>query len=79
MPDEKIIPLTKMHAGQSGKVIEIEGGQNILNRLNSLNIRIGKEVKKVSSMLMHGPVTVEVGNSRVAIGYGMARRIMVKL
>ena len=79
MPDEKIIPLTKMHAGQSGKVIEIEGGRNVLNRLNSLNIRIGKEVTKVSSMLMRGPVTVEVGNSRVAIGYGMARRIMVKL
>jgi len=79
MPDEKIIPLTKMHAGQSGRVIEIDGGHNILNRLNSLNIRTGKEVTKVSSMLMRGPVTVEVGNSRVAIGYGMARRIMVKV
>ncbi len=78
MPDEKIMPLTKLHAGQSGKVIEIEGGQNILSRLNGLNIRIGKEITKISSMLMRGPVTVEVGNSRIAIGYGMAKRIMVK-
>ena len=79
MPDSKIIPLTEMYAGQSGKVVGIEGGRNVLNRLNSLNIRAGKDIKKISSMLMRGPVTVEVGNSRVAIGYGMAKRIMVGL
>ena len=79
MPDRKLVSLTEMEAGQSGKVADIQGGQNVTNRLNSLNIRKGKEVKKISSMLMRGPVTVEVGNSRVAIGYGMARRITVEI
>lgn len=79
MPEKKLVTLNKMGAGQSGKIVEIQGGQNVVNRLNALNIRLGKTVKKVSSMLMHGPVTIDVGNARVAIGYGMAKRIIVEL
>jgi Fe2+ transport system protein FeoA len=79
MPDKKPIPLSKLEAGQSGRVVEIHGGHGVVNRLNALNIRYGQRVTKVSSMFMRGPVTIEVGNgSRVAIGYGMAKRILVE-
>jgi ferrous iron transport protein A len=68
-----------MEAGQSGVVAKIQGGQGMINRLGALGIRPGRRVTKVSSMFMRGPVTVQVGNARVAIGFGMAKRIAVDL
>ena len=79
MPDKRQIPLSRMEAGQVGRVVEIQWGPGMVNRLNALNIRRGQRITKVSSMFMRGPVTIEVGNgSRVAIGYGMAKRIIVE-
>lgn len=51
----------------------------MINRLSALGIRPGKRVTKVSSMFMRGPVTIQVGNAQVAIGFGMAKRILVEL
>ena len=79
MPVNKQVPLSRMQSGQSGKVVEIEGGQRMRSRLSALGIRPGQKVTKVSSMFMRGPVTIDVGNARVAIGFGMASKIMVEL
>ena len=79
MPDKKQIPLSRMEAGQSGTVAQIEGGHGMVNRLNALGIRTGKKITKVSSMFMRGPVTIQVGNTQIAIGFGMAKRIIVSL
>ena len=73
------VPLSRMEAGQSGMVVEVQGGQGMINRLSALGIRPGKRITKVSSMFMRGPITVQVGNGRVAIGFGMAKRIVVNL
>lgn len=78
MPDGKPIPLSRMESGQSGRVVEIQGGHGVINRLNALGVRPGKRVTKVNSMFMRGPVTLQVGNAQIAIGYGMARRILVE-
>jgi len=44
-----------------------------------LDIRLGKKVTKVSSSLFRGPVTLRVDNAQVAIGFGMANRIIVEV
>ena len=79
MSSAKQIPLSRMEAGQSGTVVQIGGGRGLINRLNALGVRPGQRVSKVSSMFMRGPVTIEVGNAQVAIGFGMAMRIIVEL
>ena len=79
MSEGKQITLTQMQIGQSGVVIQIQGGHGLVNRLNSLGIRPGKRITKVSSMLMRGPVTIQVDRAQVAIGFGMASRIIVEL
>ncbi|MFC1994500.1 FeoA family protein [Chloroflexota bacterium] len=38
----------------------------------------GKRITKVSSMFMRGPVTIQIHNSQVAIGFGMADKIVVE-
>ena len=68
-----------MQTGQSGTVVQIQGGHGLINRLNSLGIRPSKRITKASSMIMRGPVTIEVDRAQVAIGFGMARRIIVEL
>ena len=79
MLDKKHIPLSRLEAGQSGKIVQIQGGPGMINRLSALGIRPGKRVTKVSSIFMRGPVTIQVGNAQVAIGFGMAKRILVEL
>ncbi len=79
MPSGRNVPLSRLEAGQSGMVVEVQGGQGMINRLSALGIRPGKRITKVSSMFMRGPVTIQVGNGRVAIGFGMAKRIVVNL
>lgn len=79
MPDSKQVNLVRMQAGQSGKVVEIQGGHGMVNRLSALGIRPGKRVTKVSAMLMRGPVTIQVDRAQVAVGFGMASRIIVEV
>jgi ferrous iron transport protein A len=78
MPDGKQIPLSRMAAGQSGTVVRIEGGRGLISRLNALGVRPGKRITKISSMFMRGPVTIQIGNGQIAIGFGMAKRLMVE-
>ena len=79
MPDGKQIPLSQMKAGQSGTVVQVVGGRGLVNRLSALGIRPGQRVTMVSSVFMRGPVTIQVGNAQVAIGFGMTKRIIVEL
>jgi ferrous iron transport protein A len=71
--------LTQLVEGETGVVVGIHGGYGLAHRLESLGIRVGKKVTKVSSQLMRGPVTVKIDNSEVAMGFGMARKITVEL
>jgi len=43
-----------------------------------LGIRPGRKVTKISSTLFRGPVMLRVNNTQVAVGFGMARRIIVE-
>ena len=78
MPNGKQVTLRQIRTGQSGVVLEIQGGHGLISRLYALGIRPGQRITKVSSTLMRGPVTVKVGNARVAIGFGMASKIIVE-
>jgi len=75
----RLITLRQMQSGQSGKIVDIQGGHGLVNRLSALGIRPGMRITKVSSMLMRGPITIQAGQTRLAIGFGMAQRIIVEM
>jgi ferrous iron transport protein A len=77
-PGDNQLTLAQLKNGQSGTVVEIQGGRRMVDRLNALGIIPGKKITKTSAMLMRGPVTVEVDRAEVAIGFGMASRVVVK-
>jgi len=76
--DGGLIILTQMRSGRSGIVAEIHGGFGLISRLNALGITPGKKIEKISSMMGQGPVTIRVDRVQVAVGFGMADRILVK-
>lgn len=79
MPENKHIAVSKMKSGQTGKIIEIQGGQGLTARLSALGIIPGRNITKISDMIMRGPVTIKTGSTQVAIGYGMANKIIIEL
>lgn len=72
-----IVSIAKLKSGESGTVTTINGGSGIVRKLNALGIYEGRAIKKVSMQWMRGPVVVRVGSTDMAIGYGMAGKIMV--
>jgi len=73
------LTLADMRSGQTGTVVEILGGHGLVRRLDSLGIRPGKKVTKISSALFHGPVVLKVDSTHIAVGFGMAKRIVVEV
>jgi ferrous iron transport protein A len=76
--EAKWVTAARMNTGQVGVVESIDGGHVLCSRLDALGIRPGKRIRKVSSAFIRGPSVFELGSSRLAIGFGMANRILIK-
>jgi len=79
MNAKKQVSVARMGSGQTGTVVQITGGKGLSQRLQALGVRPGKKITKVSSMFGHGPVTVQVDNTQIAIGFGMADKIIIEI
>jgi len=72
------ISLFNLQAGKQARIKRLEGGFGFQKKLASLNIRIGKIVKKITNQPLGGPVVIEVDNTEVVLGMNMAMRIFVE-
>ena len=78
-PQKRQITLAQMLAGQTGTVVAVLGGHGLVRRLEAMGLRSGKEVTKISSTFLRGPVTFKVDHTQVAVGFGLARKIVVEV
>jgi len=67
--------LSQLETGEIARIVAIEGGRGLRQKLYLRGLLEGKVVRVISN---YGPVTVEVDRSVVAIGHGMARKIRVE-
>lgn len=67
--------LNQLGIGEMARIMAVEGGRGLRQKLFLRGLFEGKVVRVVSS---YGPVTVEVDRSVVAIGRGMAQKIVVE-
>ena len=74
-----MVALIDLPDGSAGTITAINGGYGLIQKLDALGIHVGKEITKVSRQWMKGPVIIRSGNTEIALGYGMARRIMVEI
>ncbi len=73
------ISLLQLQSNQSAKVVSIQGGRGLITRLNNLGIRKGAFIQKVTGYSKGWPVVIRVNNTQLALGRGMASKIIVGL
>ena len=75
---KKTITLIELEEGQTGIIISISGGRRACVRLADMGLTPGTEIK----MLRNGrlcPIEISVRGSKLAIGYGIAAKILIKV
>ncbi len=69
--------LDQVAAGERVRVVHIGGGHAMQQRLIGMGLRVGSVVRRQNTMAF-GPVIVSAGMARLALGRGMARRVIVE-
>ena len=67
--------LSQLGIGERATIIEIHGGHGLRQKLFLRGLFEGKVVRVISN---YGPVAVEVDRNVVAIGRGMAQKVIVE-
>ncbi|MCK5451655.1 MAG: FeoA domain-containing protein [Candidatus Omnitrophica bacterium] len=73
-----VISLTRVISGQQVRIVSIDGGRGIKEHLTNVGLNVGSEV----TVIKHGapgPFLLSVKETRLAIGQGMAQKIMVSV
>ena len=73
-----LLPLTEMKAGEKGVISSLAGGMEFRHRVERLGIRPAAAVEMISNNA-RGACLVAVGETRVAVGFGMAEKIFVEV
>jgi len=73
-----IVPLAMAPEGSLVRIVEIRGGRGIMRRLVDLGFIPGSVVRVLRSF-GSGPLLIEVKGSRVALGRGLAMKILVEV
>ena len=73
------IPLIDMKNGQSGKIVELLGGYGLIRRLQTMGIRPGVSIIKISTSFARGPIVIQIGNNQTALGRGISYKILVEV
>ncbi|MBL7054365.1 ferrous iron transport protein A [Candidatus Woesearchaeota archaeon] len=72
------IPLSKLKSGEIGIIKQLRGGLEFQRTVNSLGVIVGKRIKVISVQPLMGPVVISMDNMQIAIGRGMATKIIIK-
>ena len=73
----QILPLTMIRPGKTVMLVAISGGLGLRRRLTDMGLNEGVKFRIVQS-LRPGPCIVAFGGTRLAVGHGMAQKILVR-
>jgi ferrous iron transport protein A len=72
-----VLPLGFLEAGRGAVVQDLNGGRSLRQRLIELGLVRGAKIKVIKNET-GGPLIISVAEGRLAIGRGMALKIMVE-
>lgn len=76
--EEKVyLPLTMALPGKYVTLVTIQGGRGIRSRLHSMGLIPGTKLRILNNGTP-GPFLISVRDFKIAIGYGIAKKILVK-
>jgi len=70
-------PLSMLGPGERARLLSVNAGENLTSRLNAMGLTPGIEVTVIQDA--GGPLLLSVRDSRLAVGRGMAQKILVEL
>ncbi|MDD5019881.1 MAG: FeoA family protein [Candidatus Omnitrophica bacterium] len=73
------ISLIQLKKGTKARIVELAGGKQVAHRLSMLGLRLGAHVVRLSTFALRGPVAVRVGHTTLALGHGMAEKVIVEI
>ena len=71
--------LTDCKEDELVKIIKINAGNRATSKLIAMGLNIGDAILVTKRAPFHGPVLVEYNNTTIAIGHGLAKKIIVKI
>lgn len=74
----KKISLVQIKVNERARILEISAGSNLENKLMSMGVYKGKEITKLSHIGLKGPVVIKTGRSILALGHGVAAKIIIE-
>ena len=77
MTEKKKIPLAMVQSGQKVRLIKVDSGQGLRGRLMAMGLVTNAEFSVVNNN--SGPLIIKIKESKIALGRGMANKIMVSL
>ena len=78
LPSGPVLPLGLMTSGESGEIITVRGGERMSRRIAELGLVPGAIVSIVGDAGGRGPVIVKTNGTRIGLGRGMARCVIVR-
>jgi ferrous iron transport protein A len=70
--------LDQIYESGKAKVIDIQGGAGIRQRLSQMGIHPGDLITMVRYGVLGGPLLIEIHGSQVALGRGIGSKIIVE-
>lgn len=74
-----VVPLASLAQGERGEILSLMAGGRACQRLADLGLTRGTVVSIARSAPLYGPIEVSVRRTKVAIGRGLASKILVRL
>ncbi|TET74670.1 MAG: ferrous iron transport protein A [Dehalococcoidia bacterium] len=72
-----MMPLSMVQSGELVQVVAVRAGWGLQRRLADMGLTPGVRVKVINSQ-GRGPVILDLRGSRLALGHGVAHKIMVR-
>lgn len=69
--------LASIRPGQRVQLVDVDAGRYLQGRLLALGLLRGTEISIIANE-GQGPLLIKLGRSRITIGRGMAKKIMVR-
>lgn len=75
---DNIVPLIMLRSGNKAEIVENKNyGRGMLRRMEDIGLNIGAEVEVVTAG-NPGPFLLSVKDQQIALGQGLANKILVK-
>ena len=69
--------LDGLQTGDRARVVEVHGGRGLQRRLAHMGVHPGDIITISQSGIFRGPLLIEIHGFQIALGRGVARRVIV--